>query len=967
MRSPRRSGSIGILLLVVLRMAGPACGADGGVAREERFEFAEAPSVARAGDRIEIRFAASACCDATVVVEDGEGHIVRHLAGGVLGGNAPAPFAKGSLKQALVWDGKDDTGRYIDDKDTHTVRVSLGLKPQFERVLYWSPYKRISAQHVPLIAAVEDGVLVYDGEIFDSVRMYDHDGRYVRTVYPFPANKVESVTDLHWADLPGGPRVALREGHHQSTLLSSGENAGFDTFGLDKHNNWDSVSARGNAASGLAAAGRQIALASLRLNRLAVDGSTGGLPLNGPAASIHVRRKGSSGWGSSGETDVGPSSLAFSPDGKRLYLAGYGWSEDHGTGGINMDWIHGVAVLDFDAETEPKLFAGSLKQDEFGTREGQFRVSASVAVAPNGEVFVADYMNDRVQVFSAEGKFLRAVAVSKPASIAIHPGKGELYVFSWPLPNSFLATKNIKAPPTVTRLGPLSNPKKLGEYPLDLSSGDAGGGNAARTGVDYQNLLGLNVRAALDPYAAEPRIWVVSGKPTQQSSWDSTGVRLYSLRGGRLEPIRDFAREALQSVAQLRKPTFYAQRLAVEPRSGRLFVCEGSSGVGKSFSIVSVVEPDTGKVRLEELPFDTEDLAFDTSGHAYLRGRNEIVRYDPVTWREVPWDYGVEAANVSFAQSGSGGPGLKRAPGVISGLHVPLWRFNQQGGIYVSAKGNLAFACRITTQPEVRKRYQEKTAVDEPPKYVFDLFPGRSQAGLVAVVDKYGKTLYDDALPGVGMVHGVGLDNDDNIYLMAAATDTRGGKPHLNTATDTLLKVAPRRAKILCAKTDEGRVPVPLTDDTRPQRPTDLWFANIGPCWMEGVQWAAGGVGFNGRNREAPGVGCDCWSGRFALDYLARSFAPDVTGYGVLVLDANGNRIVRVGRYANADSAGPDSALPLGGDEVGLFYAPYVATHTDKRLFIADTGNQRVLGVKLGYHMEKRVALKDVPDAEAGK
>ena len=133
-----------------------------------------------------------------------------------------------------------------------------------------------------------------------------------------------------------------------------------------------------------------------------------------------------------------------------------------------------------------------------------------------------------------------------------------------------------------------------------------------------------------------------------------------------------------------------------------------------------------------------------------------------------------------------------------------------------------------------------------------------------------------------------------------------------------------------------------------------------------------GGVGFHGRSRISPAYGCDCWNSRFALDYFARSFAPEVDHYSVAVLDTNGSLILRVGRYGNVDDGkplvadgGPPSPRPIGGDEVGLFHAAYVGTHTDRRLFIADAGNSRILSVKLDYHATERVALKDVADAAA--
>ena len=36
--------------------------------------------------------------------------------------------------------------------------------------------------------------------------------------------------------------------------------------------------------------------------------------------------------------------------------------------------------------------------------------------------------------------------------------------------------------------------------------------------------------------------------------------------------------------------------------------------------------------------------------------------------------------------------------------------------------------------------------------------------------------------------------------------------------------------------------------------------------------------------------------------------------------------------------------------------------HDVAGLFIADAGNARILSVKLGYHAEEKIALKEVPD-----
>ena len=161
------------------------------IKREQVFTFKEKPSVTRKGDSITITFETEGFCDCTIAIENKEGKIIRHLASGVLGKNAPLPFQKNSKKQAIVWDGKNDQERYVDDKDSVVVRVSLGLKPRFERNLYWSPHKRFGS--MPLLAAAPEGVYVFDGKGVDFLRLFDHDGNYIRSVYPFPRKHLKSI------------------------------------------------------------------------------------------------------------------------------------------------------------------------------------------------------------------------------------------------------------------------------------------------------------------------------------------------------------------------------------------------------------------------------------------------------------------------------------------------------------------------------------------------------------------------------------------------------------------------------------------------------------------------------------------------------------------------------------------------------------------------------------------------------
>jgi hypothetical protein len=148
-----------------------------------------------------------------------------------------------------------------------------------------------------------------------------------------------------------------------------------------------------------------------------------------------------------------------------------------------------------------------------------------------------------------------------------------------------------------------------------------------------------------------------------------------------------------------------------------------------------------------------------------------------------------------------------------------------------------------------------------------------------------------------------------------------------------------------------------------PDRPPDLALPSV---WVENAQWMYAGVGWGGHNYSS---GCSCPNARFALDYFARSFTPEIDRYNVGVLDSNGNVMVRVGQYGNADEGmplirdgGPPSPRAIGGDETAIVFAPYVATHTDQRLFIADPGNARIASVALGYHVDERIALREVAD-----
>lgn len=924
------------------------------VKRQPVFDFTDKPTLTRQGDRVEIRFAARAFCDATVAIEDASGRIVRHLASGVLGDNAPAPFQKKSLQQTLIWDGKNDQGQYVDDPASLTVRVSLGLKPQYEKTLFWSPHKRI-AESPPLLQAAPEGVYVFEGLGVDSLKLFDHQGDYVRTVYPFPADKLERVEGLNWHTFPqDGQRLPVKNSLYLQTLLSSGDNASRD----------DRLGMSGSGATALAVRDGLIALAKERLNRLATDGTTGGKILTGPKTSITYEKIK---WQYKQErANIYPTHAALSPDGKWLYLSGYAWRYP-----LNFDATNCVLRLEVDGDKEPEVFKGSIDPNVFGKGDDQLTVPTSVDFDSQGRVYISDYMNDRIQVFTAEGQLLKSIPTEKPALVRIHRKTDEIYAFTWLLCNRHLHQRGGKEVMTpfdskLRHYGPFADPQLKAEYPLPIPGFT--GRYGTYTGLDHAALY----TAELDSWSEPPLVWVGRdcnqdlergvhpGDGGRSTPWDKAGLLLLRPENGALKVLRDFGQETVQQVVRARPPSNAIQQFIVNPVTGKIYLGEADSGATvKAFKQLMEIDPETSAIKLIDTPFNALEGAFDLDGQLYLRTTNVVVRYRFPEWREVPYDYGEELPQVGC---GMFGRFSKATSGLVLAAASPVCF--HQGGMFVSPRGHLIAACAYRYTGEDRKGEKPirldvgggGDALYGKP-YAPKVFPGRmfsSTGCCIHVWDKHGRVLYEDAVPGSPQVDGVAMDRDDNIYVMATPTRVLSGQKYFDEMSETVIKFRPKEGKFLAGS---SRAPVPLPESDQPKRPSMLHNGTLGSTWVEGADWLYGGVGFAGFNASRAGGGCACWFSRFTLDYFARSLAPEPTHYSVAIVDSSGNLITRVGRYGNVDSAGAKSLIPLGGDEVGLMHACYVGTHTDRRLFISDVGNGRIVSVKLDYHTTERVAL----------
>jgi sugar lactone lactonase YvrE len=114
-----------------------------------------------------------------------------------------------------------------------------------------------------------------------------------------------------------------------------------------------------------------------------------------------------------------PSAVGVSRDGQRIYVVD--------VGGVDSDKHH---VVVFDANGDKTQVVGTR-----GTDPGTFNLPVGIAVAPNGNFYVVDGGNFRIQAFTPDGKFLltfgdvgrRSGQFARPKDIAIDP-EGNIYV-----------------------------------------------------------------------------------------------------------------------------------------------------------------------------------------------------------------------------------------------------------------------------------------------------------------------------------------------------------------------------------------------------------------------------------------------------------------------------------------------------------------------------------------------------------
>jgi len=901
------------------------------VKRENDFSFQIKPTIEKHNEGFNISFEAKSFCDVTITVEeDGTGKILRHLVSGVLGPNAPEPLQKNSKTQKIYFDGKNDVGEYLKDFARAKVRVSLGLTPQYEKSLFDIP-KRRHGKERQMMAPIDEGVVVYDGgNNIDFVKVFSHSGDYVRTIYPFPSDKITDVKGLKWIAGPdGNGKFPVKTNFLQTSFLETGSNFAHNTR-VPSNAGTCHFGMYGKAASFFSANNKSLVLGMGYVARIGIDGSSGGVDMMGPLVG-YSQKVGIK------EVVIQPNSSAISPNNKKVYFTAfhvckYGMAANNNVTNTGWTSFHHVLEMDLDSNEPPKIFLGDPEKP--GNDEKSFNLPVYAFVDDNQRVYICDYLNNRIQIFDQNKTLLKSVAVKHPAYVTVLPKSKEIVVISHMITNNefqYAKTPVAKIPSLYYNIGKfesinVGNPIPLpAEYEVSIAG-------YVYDGSGY--LLGLCATDA----GGEVRLWAsrekvhkheISGSNKMQQN-----IKIWQLKNSKFELFKDFEAEIEKEISLVKISTYSRQRIQVNPVNGDLYGTTPFTGFdGKSFKDLYKINPESGKVSVVELPYDAEDFCFDHNGHLYLKTQNVVGRFNMDRMNEVPWDYGIETSASTSSSSD------RKVGKVLSGLRTPTEAGWHQGGIYVNFNGNI-----IVSGPY------------DPPKGTVDLYkpefyPGRpgmnKMNNLIHIYDKYGKMLKSDIVPGLKDNYGVGLDQQNNIYMMTGSPRMNDGKRYPNRMTGTIIKFPATGGKLIYK--GDGTIPIPLPEAQEPKRPLDLES-----LWVENASWFFGGVGYMGKNT---GSGCACWNSRMAFDYLNRTFAPELERYSVAVLDSNGNLITRIGKYGNRDSMGTKSLKPAGGDEVTMMHGAYLATMSDRFLYIADIANDRITSVKLNYATSEIISL----------
>ncbi len=956
--------------------------------RENVFAFAEKPAIRLVEkDRYEITFAVTGFCDVAAAIVDADGSAVRHLGAGVLGGNAPAPFQKNSKTQKIYWNGKDDLDVYHKEPEKLKLRVMLGMKPVFDKRLRGTSGKSMPG-YVAGIAVGPDGAYVFaqgtTAKSHGAVRKFDRDGNYLTSLAPPPADMpLGKLSGLGYVEYEKGKK-AIHGPHVYDSM-----NRGLFLPGLSGAMINDLQPALAGSRILWVDNGREAANPRkpepCRLHYIHTDGSTDIRGMEGIPFSYSSQRQ---------------PRLTTSPDGRYVYMT---------DGDPKRGWP-GIYRLELGGDGLAQPFAGKyqkLKGDMYRFEPGSDNDSLSGVTGLDcdaaGRLYAVDQRNNRLQVFSPEGKYLKSIRIDRPRLVRLHQKTGAIYVLHE-------GRDRGKSVWRMTKLVSFDDPKE--DFHAD----------------DFPGTV-----MAIDSWGPKPRIWAAglrTGGSVEGAVAEGPGVRIFEEQGKTVVKIVDFDEDARKEAGEgwaghWEGNGIVKGALICDPVREHVYHREDAGPLDSD--PMKVIDIKTGKFlwSYQGAYGGHDDGSFDKRGYLHLhlvpfysQARGGVARVDPgqavvkkdpktggnlAYYPECPYDYGSgeekfgwrdESCKMFTPWSGilhtkdqgggktfQDGFGVNMMGEVASESNIYYVPKMEDIGRQLSDMGPAAHRVDTGCSSDACSSYAEfMKGVEAMSKrgqkvYFIKRRPGIPLAGgTIWTYDRNGEMKQDCAVTAGELINGTQIDEDGGIYFVNARIRRFGDKaflqgkggilghsktdfrmsnhPNYNPFSGTLIKAAPgARCSVITAN-----APVPLTE--LPKRPPELMSTDYthtltpktGPSWVEGAEWLYAGAS------PLVAVGCTCPSQRLHLDWYKRSYVPEAYRHSFGVLDAAGNLIMHLGRYGNFDDApgGRDGAKP-GGTDIALFNPRYVSG-TDEHIVFEDWAEKLVV-LRIEYHAREDAAI----------
>jgi len=726
----------------------------------------------------------------------------------------------------------------------------------------------------------------------------DRDGGYMRTIKPYPASTPLERTEPVGHVMIDGKRQPLvfnGQGHtfHPYTAGLVGQTMAWHP---------DGYLIAASAVGSMCNHGPPRFLIAFD----ARGGAPKGVGFTGP----HIRKAIGFRGGVGEASSRGMDRLAVSLDGKWIYLV---LNLERNKGFQKNERRHGVYRVKWSDKGLGELWLGKNKA---GSGDDEFDDPEGLAIDAKGNLYVCDRNNDRVKVYSPEGKLLGKISAPQPEQIAVHPRTGEVYLLCRSKERGYDVFKDAKIAIT-SRLIKFAawgrgRPKELAR-------------------MEFLNKKRIIKRMALDYSGDRPKLWA-----TFYIGWGKRSglVPITEAKGG----------FKLGSPVGKGPGLHYPSFLAADPERNRAIVFEHLGGQSRRRH--KSIDLKTGEITAPGVR--GSDLAIDRHGNVYMcdtYGKKTMSRYGP-DFKPLPF-------------SATGTNKLKydyRAYGVGMGLRGHVIAPN--GDIYIRRSPNHS---KISTVDVFGPDGKMKQA---------NLVRGAGSGDSGIGIDTRGNVSRETTLKPADRV----IPDDFAKVVPAQAwryyrrDRNKRPVPWRNMYANpylfhmgSVLKFGPKGGRIygnFSPKSEKGEQDVSL--DKAPADAVALKSGYLG--WdvkVSGAKWRYEGVGiiphsFDGFRGDD---GCECLQTQLDADLYGRVYAPSVFYSSVEMLDSAGNRIARVGTYGNADD-GRDSGGKHVSPEVHFAwpcdadYAEY-----DGKLYVTDSVNRRVAVIRFEYTDSRETVL----------